>query len=1533
MDDQVIDSTYWRFETDHFTPWDCNWPFGPPDGAIKPNPKGEPDAGQKPDKDDPCEIDYTSSYVERKSRIFHEDVPVPGTDFTLHYASNRVKGYKTVLNVPVSGDSVPASLKEIKVTIQMAGQVFEQTLAPLPDQKIEQLWDGLDYLGNTVTGSIKADVSIGFVYDAFYYSPVDFEQSFAQAGSDITAIKARQEIISWKRSQSTITVFPEQALEQEGRTGTIAEGWTLSVHHSWLPYYPGTLYKGDGTSREYTKIITTVAGNGQQGYSGDGGLATEAELDYSRNLAFDSIGNMYIADTAGNMYFGGGGYGRIRMVDTNGIITTVAGNGEPFGDIGDGGPATEARFQWVEDIVMDNSGNIYICDLHAHRIRKVDTNGIIITVAGNGQEGYSGDGGPATEAKLRQPNAVAVDNIGNIYISHNTRLRKVDTSGIITTVAGNGQEGYSGDGGPATEAMLDGITGIAIDSIGNIYISEWKARIREVYTNGIITTVIGNGQRGYSGDGGPATEAELGLQEGIAVDSAGDVYLCDPENNRIRKVSQPGAFTGPITAGETAFTDENGLGYVMDSSTGLHKSTINLSTGKTLLTFGYNEDLQLETITDRFGNQTSIQRGPSGVPTSITSPDGIVTVLTVDGNNHLTQVTYPDTTNFSFTYDPGGEGLMTDEYDRNNNHFVHVFDGGGKVTDVDDPEGGTWDYDRTVDSEGNVTTTVLTGEGNLTTYLDHTESTGAFTSVKTAPNGSISTITRNSDGITETNELSCGMTLDRKYDIDSEYRYRYLKDTTQTSPNGLAQTTTNSRTYVDTDTDEIPDLITDTVTINGKSWISANNTLTGMITNTSPLGRVTTLKYNTTNLLTEEVGVTGLLPTTFSYDSRGRVTGTTIGTRTATRDYDANGYLDFIITPDNKTYDYTFDVMGRLTHEDRPEGISIDYDYDANGNMTLLVTPKNISHTFDYIGNDQRKDYTPPISGIYTYVFDKERKLKTLTFPSNSQIENTYTDGLLTNTLTPEGSIDFTYECTSFLSGASMGTETVAYTYDGPLLETDTRSGILNKTISYSYDNNHRLSSMTYAGGNYVIGYDEDSLLTSAGRFTITRNTDNGLPEAVNDGTLSQMRGFNGYGEIDNYSNTVNAVNVYDVSLTRDNSGRIIKRIEVIGVETITWDYVYDDLGRLEEVKQDNIVVESYEYDANGNRTLETNTMRGIANKVCDYSNEDHIITAGSDLYVFDEDGFLVDRVSAAGTTTYDYSLRGELLSVDLTDGRSITYDHGPMGRRIAKKIDGTVVEKYLWRDNTTLLAVYDGSNNLTIRFNYANGRLPISMLRGGITYYMIYDQVGTLRLIVDSAGNTTKRIDYDSFGNIINDTTPGFTIPFGFAGGLHDIDTGLVRFGARDYDTSIGRWTAKDPIDFAGGDVNLYGYVQNNPVNWIDPLGLKNYFNSNCKYAGKPWAIAADVALAGLKTAVGRAAIGLGVGVAVGTIVEDVATAGLGITDDPASLLAAYAAVRKGADLMKTGLNDLIDLANGNTCCDNPCCNEGSDSGLKQAR
>jgi RHS repeat-associated protein len=181
-------------------------------------------------------------------------------------------------------------------------------------------------------------------------------------------------------------------------------------------------------------------------------------------------------------------------------------------------------------------------------------------------------------------------------------------------------------------------------------------------------------------------------------------------------------------------------------------------------------------------------------------------------------------------------------------------------------------------------------------------------------------------------------------------------------------------------------------------------------------------------------------------------------------------------------------------------------------------------------------------------------------------------------------------------------------------------------------------------------------------------------------------------------------------------------------------------------------------------------------------------------------------------------------MNVTLPDGDFIEYVNDPLGRRIAKKINGTLIEKYLWQGQTRLLAVFDDSDNLLMRFDYADGRMPVSMTKNGETYYLAYDQTGSLKAVADTAGTVVKTIVYDSYGYVVSDSNPSFDVPFGFAGGLFDADTGLVRFGARDYDPEIGRWTAKDPILFAGGDTDLYGYVLNDPVNLVDPMGLVNW-------------------------------------------------------------------------------------------------------------
>jgi uncharacterized protein (TIGR03437 family) len=289
-------------------------------------------------------------------------------------------------------------------------------------------------------------------------------------------------------------------------------------------------------------IITTVVGSGEHAFLGNNVPALEAALDNPTAVAFDSQGNLYIADQHNN---------RVRRVSPQGIITTFAGNGShSFG--GNGGPAAAASLDFPGGLAVDAAGNVYISDTHNNQVRRVAPNGVITAFAGAGDHGFGGDGGPAVRAALDFPAGLAVDAAGNLYIAdqHNDRIRRVSPDGMITTVAGTGEPGFSGDGGPATGAQLDYPADVALDAQGNLYIADmYNNRVRRVDRNGIITTVVGNGVHGYGGDGGPPLEAALDFPSGLAFDAQGNLYITDHHNNRIRKV----VFNPPAMAVSQAF--------------------------------------------------------------------------------------------------------------------------------------------------------------------------------------------------------------------------------------------------------------------------------------------------------------------------------------------------------------------------------------------------------------------------------------------------------------------------------------------------------------------------------------------------------------------------------------------------------------------------------------------------------------------------------------------------------------------------------------------------------------------------------------------------------------------------------------------------------------------------------------------------------------------------------------------------------------------------------------------------------------------
>jgi len=993
-----------------------------------------------------------------------------------------------------------------------------------------------------------------------------------------------------------------------------------------------------------------------------------------------------------------------------------------------------------------------------------------------------------------------------------------------------------------------------------------------------IETVTGGGcSAGGSGSAcgldGPARLAGItnGIQD-LEVTPDGALILAD-SYGKLFEVRAP---LGKL--GTHRVPSDDG-GRIFEFAGGRHVTTYDATVATPLLEFDYTPDKRLQSVTDQDGHATTIAYGP--MQTTITGPFGHETVLTLDANGYLSTVQNPDGGTYKLTHDAEGRLVHVqypNSYDSDPNTEQKTY--GYSADDfflksATGPEGWYKLLQRTELGDSHHQVKVGNALALFTTYDMARDDAGLYTYTTTGKDGVVRKRTDQLDGGEVVEFEADGTTITTSMANDERFGAAAGVPSVTIESGGLSFTSvsTRSATLQDESDPLSVETLTETVEVNGRTTtrvtdrtVTPTPTMASMVTVTTEANRTFSTELDPDGRPTK-VTPPVFEPTTVQYYGSGAHVGkvhiVTEGPghpeeRSYTYIYDASGNVQSVTNPLNEVQTYTYDSVGRLASITYDDQNKVRFEYDLNGNLVTLAQPGTKAsyndvdvHRFGYTEHDLLDWYDPPgVAGdpnVTGYDYRQDLMPTLMDLPSigkEPQVTYEYdpnTGQLATVKLTKDYRT-LTYYPLGDGSGRDGKLETVSskqdnvtitYDYAGMLPTSEAWSGPVSGTVTRGFNNDFLIASETVLGDAVSYLYDDDDgLLTQAGQATLARNTDTGAMDSVTVGQLVDAYTPNDFGELDQIESGYNATDVkYSVDYDRDKLGRVIRRTEtVLNDPTVVHEYTYDVRGRLTHVYEGSgpcdpgpcTLIEHYGYDANDNRTLVE--LNGASFKP-DYDEQDRLTTHGTNSYTYDANGSLESKTTTAGHTTYSYDDLGALRQVDPPgSSNTIAYVIDGVGRRIGKKVGGSLERGWIYRDGLNPVAeVGSDGTTMTARFVYGSRtHVPDYMEKGGSTYRFVTDHLGSVRLVVDVAtGSVAQRIDYDAWGMpTFSGPQPADFQPFGFAGGLYDPDTGLYRFGARDYDPEVGRWTTKDPIRFTGGQANLYLYAGGDPVNRIDPNG-----------------------------------------------------------------------------------------------------------------
>ena len=1473
----------WRITLPHFSPWDANWGFGP-----GPNDGPPPDLNPS-DRRTPCDNKENGSIIGCESRTLGEEVPVVGTPFKLRYQSDRMLGFSGKgLHFKISGENPPENLIRAHIEVYAAGRLFQyQRSAPLaPNATFTWTWDGFDAYGRHVEGYTDVRIRVGYQYPGvtrtgsggFGAGP-----GGPSVVAPITGVRAERQVIMWREVTRRI--------QSSDARGLGFGGWLLDAHHVYDAENK-VILRGDGQREGEVDalgnyLVETFAGGGTYPNFVDTGPAIGSYLGNIEDLAQGIDGSLFVAQDGLFTV----PQGRVRRIGADGMTTTIAGGGTSPKI--DGGSALNTAIGPTH-IAVAPDGSVVFAEQNQHQVWRIEP-GLTPTlrhVAGNGNTPPNsaecippalpncGDGGDARLADLRSPTSVAVGQDGTVFVvdSGHRRIRRIGPEGTISTYFGadlssspvalslrddgvmfvqrhvdslfriepNGQVGQVLSNGSINSAWCEhphAFFGEVIALADDSLLMSCYSKIVWRSPAGSLLRIAGPhdyGDYGFSGDDGPALQAKFAQARALVYADNGDIFLADRGSGRVRRLRNP---IGSESSGAYIIPSRSDLTVLEFDILGRHTRTLSSLNGTSVRSFAYDSVTRLlASITDIAGNTTTISRVPGQI--TIAAPHGQMTVLGLDTNGYINTITNPNGEVTLATH--SSSGLLTRLVDpKGGTHRFEYASDGRLVRDVNGLAGSAGIRLAASDSPGGWSVDVTSSEGRLRRYRVQTDGAFGDSAVRerrTFTLGTtLTTVTDRyadgrfartyPDGSTEKvlataadPRWGVGASYAKEFRIESGTRSMLRREnrTATLATAGEPFSVTGQTITTQLEGAGLPSSVSSRVFTAGSPsyW-----------TSTSAEGR-SSRAYLDDRERVVEIAALGvdpveLHPMQLRYDTRGRVDQVTHGSRIYSTTYSpSTGWVLSTSAPAGLGVSYAqHDGNGRPKLVGLPGGRSLELDYDGAGNLISIAPPSKPAHGFSWGPTALLASYAPPSPGASTTYSRDTDGLVLYKGQPGTPTGYAYDDLARLRQVTDATTTSYSYDAQGRLSGVANDAVTLANSYDASLLVQQAVTGPFSHALNFTYDNFFRISSWNLDGTAAIAyDYDRDNLLTDVGAMSLTRGIDTGLLKSTSLGSVVDSFVYSAYGEVASHTVTGSLLG-YSASYDRDAAGRIHIKTETIDSVTETTRYEYDTAGRLWQVYENGAgsPTREYEYDANGNRTDGT------------YDSQDRQLTHGAVTFEYRPNGELWKRDDDGDVTTFDYDADGSLRTVSRPAPLTpIEYVIDGGARRVGKRVAGVLTQGFIY-SGSRIVAELDGAGAEIARFVYGTrAHAPDFMVKGGATYRFITDHLGSPRLVVDTGtGAVAQRLDYDEWGVVTNDTAPGFQ-PFGFAGGLWDRDTGFVRFGARDYDPTTGRWTAKDPVRLHGG-LNLYVYSNNDPVNFIDPTGHTGVFGWGSAGFGVP--------------------------------------------------------------------------------------------------